>query len=65
MVEDLNLLGTVGDLYCFSNALSVLVQYRFVELRHLNCTIFFNYFVCKCKGRSVKDAMASQCFVPS
>ena len=28
MVADLNLLGSVGDLYCFSNTLSMLVSLR-------------------------------------
>ena len=28
MVADLNLLGTVGDLYCFSNTLSITLGIR-------------------------------------
>ena len=32
MVVDLNLLGTVGDLYCFCNTLSMLVYFRSANL---------------------------------
>ena len=32
MVADLNLLGSVGDLYCFSNTHSMLVYYAFILL---------------------------------
>ena len=32
MVADLNMLGPVGDLYCFSNTLSMLVDFDFFFL---------------------------------
>ena len=35
MVADLNLLGSVGDLYCFSNTLGMLVLYN-VTIKCLN-----------------------------
>ena len=37
MVADLNLLGSVGDLYCFSNTLSMLVIKSGISLRQVLC----------------------------
>ena len=38
MVADLNLLGSVGDLYCFSNTLSMLVLNFVIEfLENKDC----------------------------
>ena len=35
MVADLNLLGSVGDLYCFCNTLSMLVNKATLNFRYL------------------------------
>ena len=39
MVADLNLLGSVGDLYCFSNTLSMLVVCMYLFIHKLVKTI--------------------------
>ena len=44
MVADLNLLGSVGDLYCFCNTLSMLV--------------LCNFHVCNWKNADIKDLNA-------
>ena len=44
MVADLNLLGSVGDLYCFSNTLSMLVIIvSFTNQESFSCSQWFLY----------------------
>ena len=47
MVADLNLLGSVGDLYCFCNTLSMLVSIwiSVINMRSSICDVLLNYFV--------------------